>query len=59
MMILSAGCKSYQISDNSACYVGFDYSDCNVNQQNKRALLKHFCICNPDNEVCKEILEDL
>lgn len=46
------GCKTVNVSNTTACQVGFDYSDNGVNEQNARALLSHYCICY-DEELCK------
>ena len=46
------GCKTFRSSNASACRVGFDYADTGVNERNARALLVHYCICNPGEDVC-------
>ena len=45
-MPFAGGCKTFQASNASACRVGFDYQDPGVNEQNARALLVHYCLCN-------------
>lgn len=52
MLISILGCKSITISNDTACHVGFDYTDTGVNSRNATALIRHFCICNPDNKDC-------
>ncbi len=51
-MMLSAGCATWRASNASACLVPFDYTDENVNDQNARALLIHYCLCK-DERACK------
>lgn len=46
------GCARLQVTNASACRVGFDYADEGVNNQNARALLEHYCLC-VDDKLCK------
>lgn len=50
--MLGAGCTKLQISNTSACQVPFDYADEGVNEQNARALLMYYCICE-DEKACQ------
>ena len=52
MMMLGAGCTTWQTSSAGACAVPFDYGDEGVNAQNARALLIHYCLCK-DEKACK------
>ena len=52
MLMCVSGCETVQITNATACEVGFDYKDKGVNNQNARALLVHYCICH-DNKLCK------
>lgn len=47
-----SGCRTWGASNATACRVGFDYTDTGVNDQNARALLKHYCIC-VDEALCE------
>ena len=57
MLISTLGCRSVTVNNDTACYVGFDYSDTGVNTRNATALIRHFCICNPDNKDCKKLIK--
>ena len=48
----ASGCKTWRASNATACRVGFDYKDPGVNDQNARALLKHYCLCK-GSPVCQ------
>lgn len=52
LMMFIVGCKTLTVTNATACEVGFDYKDPNVNEQNARALLTHYCICK-DEKLCQ------
>ena len=52
LTLYASGCATFPATNRTACYVGFDYTDEGVNDQNARALLKHYCIC-VDEALCE------
>lgn len=52
MLISVSGCRTLNVSNATACNVGFDYGDSGVNEQNVDALLAHYCIC-VDKSFCE------
>lgn len=55
-MTFATGCRTIK-NNHTTCYVGFDYKDKGVNDQNVKALVRHYCLCNPESKKCKDSIE--
>lgn len=52
-MLVGSGCRTIDVSNATACHVGFDYYDTGANDQNVMALRAHYCIC-VDEKACEK-----
>lgn len=48
-----SGCRTIDVTNATACHVGFDYYDTGANDQNVKALMAHYCIC-VDSKACEK-----